>query len=59
MTLPLYLTCGRKATFSIMAKFESAAGKAYKGFFDKYPQTKQIAADETKHGAMLKQALKS
>lgn len=57
-TLPLYAVCGRKFTFLMMAKFEYAADKTYKGFFEKYPQTKQIAADETKHGDMLKQALK-
>lgn len=58
LTMPLYALCGKKIAFSIISKVEYAGGDTYKKFFEKYPQTKQIAADEVKHGDMLKNALK-
>lgn len=58
LTLPLYAVLGKKIAFKIIAKVEYAGGDTYKQFFEKYPKTKEIAADETKHGNMLKEAIK-
>lgn len=54
-----YKTLGKKITFSILSKSEMAASKFYIPFFEKYPKTKQISADEAKHSKLLKQAVNS
>lgn len=57
----LYRLIGKKALFSIISKIEFSAGKLYDelerknaGLFEQYPKLKQLAADEKKHGELLK-----
>ena len=49
----MYKIIGKKALFSVMAKFEKSAGKLYEPYFEEYPEIKTIAADEIRHGKML------
>ena len=57
----LYRLIGKKALFSIISKIEFFAGKIYGGLhknhaelFEQYPKLKRLAADEKKHGELLK-----
>lgn len=50
----LYKIVGKKFLFKIMAKSESIAAKGYKPFFNEYPQLREIADDELRHGELLR-----
>ena len=57
----LYGLIGKKALFSMISKVEFSAGKLYDEIekknaelFEQYPKLKQLAADEKKHGELLK-----
>lgn len=46
-------TMHKKALFLLLSRSEKTAAKLYEPFFSRYPRTKEIAADELRHGALL------
>lgn len=59
LVLPVYKLCGRKVLYTIVGISEKAAGGVYRILFKAYPETRQIAADEKRHGNLLKAAKKT
>lgn len=48
-----YRIVGKKLLFKIISQSETNAYKSYEPYFNKFPQIKEIADDELRHGKLL------